>query len=336
MKFWNREKEIKWLKKYLKTEPNAILFIYGPKSSGKSTLLQKVVKELPKNKFKYYWYDLREEAITTYSSVLRLFFKEKGWLKRMLEFASEVVKVNYGAFEMSGGNLAKILRGDLNPFSEMRRVLEKDRKDGINPVLVFDELQKLKEIYLNSPNNQRPLINELFNFFVRLTKVLHISHVIVMTSDTFFIEQIYGDSTLKNTSEYYLVDYFDDETTLKILKKEGLPENKAKYVINWIGGVPWLIERVLSSNDIDEKIKSFYNQFLSEMFESLRGRNDLKEILKRVLKGENLYYEEKKINLVKELAEKEILFYDPINRTVRFQTRLDERAAQEILGVERE
>ncbi|MCD6363040.1 MAG: ATP-binding protein, partial [Synergistetes bacterium] len=38
MKFWNREKEIKWLKKYLQTEPNAILFIYGPKSSGKSTL----------------------------------------------------------------------------------------------------------------------------------------------------------------------------------------------------------------------------------------------------------------------------------------------------------
>ena len=39
-----------------------------------------------------------------------------------------------------------------------------------------------------------------------------------MTSDTFFIERVYADSTLKDTSEYYLVDFFDDETALKILK----------------------------------------------------------------------------------------------------------------------
>ena len=329
MKFWNREKEIKWLKKYLKTEPNAILFIYGPKSSGKSTLLQKIVEKLPqKDKYSIYWYDLRGRVIGNYKDVIDLFFVEKEVEDKLKEY-KKGAKLNIFNFITIEKEVKEMIeKRRIDPFSYMEGVLSGN--NGKN-IIVFDELQKLKEIYLNSPNNQRPLINELFNFFVRLTKVLHLSHVIVMTSDTFFIEQIYGDSTLKNTSEYYLVDYFDDETTLKILKKEGLPENKAKYVINWIGGVPWLIERVLSSNDIDEKIKSFYNQFLSEMFESLRGRNDLKEILKRVLKGENLYYEEKKINLVKELAEKEILFYDPINRTVRFQTRLDERAAQEIL-----
>ena len=54
MKFWDREKEKKWLKRYLQTEPNAILFVYGPKSSGKTTLLMKVVEELPKEKFIYY------------------------------------------------------------------------------------------------------------------------------------------------------------------------------------------------------------------------------------------------------------------------------------------
>ncbi len=41
MKFWDREKEKEELKAYLKSEPNAILFVYGPKSSGKSTLLKK-------------------------------------------------------------------------------------------------------------------------------------------------------------------------------------------------------------------------------------------------------------------------------------------------------
>jgi len=330
LKFWDRERELNWLKRYLQTEPNALLFIYGPKSSGKSTLLQRVVEELPKSDFKYYWYDLREEAITTYSSVLNLFFKEKGWLRRMLEFVSGVVRVNYGAFELSGGELIRISKGELNPFSEMRRILEKDRKEGMIPVLVFDELQKLKEIYLNSPNNQRPLINELFNFFVRLTKVLHLSHVIVMTSDTFFIERVYSDSTLESTSRFYLVDFFDDKTTLKILLEEGLPEKDAEYVIEMAGGVPWILEEVLEGNP-REVIEELYELTLSRIYESTRKRRDLKEILKRAVKGENLYYEEEKLDLVKELVEKEVLFYDPIGRAVRFQNRLYEHAAREIL-----
>ncbi|MCD6362454.1 MAG: AAA family ATPase, partial [Synergistetes bacterium] len=201
MKFWDREREAKWLKRYLRTEPNAILFVYGPKSSGKSTLLQRVVEELPKGEFKYYWYDLRERVISGYESVLKLFFKEKGWLKRVLERVPSLMRIPLGVFEVELSDMDKIFRGELDAFEEMKLILERDsREEGVTPVIVFDELQKLKEVYLNSPNNQRPLINELFNFFVRLTKVLHLSHVIVMTSDTFFIERIYGDSALKHTS----------------------------------------------------------------------------------------------------------------------------------------
>ena len=82
MKFWDREKEKAWMKHYLQTEPNAILFVYGPKSGGKTTLLMKVVEELPKEDFIYYWYDLRERVITNYESVLKLFFRPKGWFER--------------------------------------------------------------------------------------------------------------------------------------------------------------------------------------------------------------------------------------------------------------
>ena len=78
MKFWDREKEKKWLKRYLQTEPNAILFVYGPKSSGKTTLLMKVMEEMPSDEFKVYWYDLRGKVISGYEDVLRVFFREKG------------------------------------------------------------------------------------------------------------------------------------------------------------------------------------------------------------------------------------------------------------------
>ena len=46
MKFYNREKELNYLKNYVQLEPNSILFVYGPKSSGKSTVMRRVIKEL--------------------------------------------------------------------------------------------------------------------------------------------------------------------------------------------------------------------------------------------------------------------------------------------------
>ncbi len=332
MKFWDRDKEKEWLKRYLKTEPNAILFVYGPKSSGKTTLLMKVVEELPKEIFVYYWYDLRGKVVSSHDDVLGLFFREKGWSKRFLEGLSKLLKLNLSAFEIDASEMVKLLRKELDAFEVMERELGKVVEAGKKPVIVFDELQKLKEIYLNGDARQRPLVRELFNFFVRITKVLHLAHVIVMTSDTFFIEQVYTDSTLKNTSEFYLVDFFDDETAKEILISEGLSEKDAQYVVEWIGGVPWMIERVISSGDIEYTLEKLYDQVSSRVFEALRGRKDLKEILKMALKGKNLYYLEEGYERVKELVEREVLFMDPIGKEVRFQTKLDERAAREILG----
>ena len=334
MKFWDREKEKKWLKHYLLAEPNAILFVYGPKSSGKTTLLMKIVEELPKEKFIYYWFDLRERLITNYKDVVNVFFnvffmdeeaanetveKERGFSAGVMSF-----------FKISLKRKQLIEQRRLDPFKHMADILEKDLIDGKRPVIVFDELQKLKEVYLNG-GNQRPLIKELFNFFVRLTKVLHLSHVIVMTSDTFFIEQIYTDSTLKNTSEFYLVDHFDDETAKGILISEGLNEQDASYVVEHIGGVPWMMERILSNGDIEDAMRRLYLQTKSRIVESTRNRDDLKEILRRVLSGENLYYEDKVIDKVRELVNSEILFMDPINEVVNFHTKLDEIAARELL-----
>ena len=70
MRFWDRKKEKEWLKHYLQTEPNAILFAYGPKSSGKTTFLMKVAKELSNDSFIYYWADLRGKLISSYKDVL--------------------------------------------------------------------------------------------------------------------------------------------------------------------------------------------------------------------------------------------------------------------------
>ena len=341
MKFWDREKEKEWLKRYLKSEPNAILFVYGPKSSGKSTLLNRVVEELSKDEFVYYWYDLREKVIANYKNVLEIFFKEKGWLK---EFITAVMpKINIGVFEVEPQRLEKVLSGKLDAFEEMRKELEKVKRTGKKPVIVFDELQKLKDVYMNGngdgQKSQRPLVKELFNFFVRLTKVLHLSHVIVMSSDTFFIEEVYSNSVLSNTSEFYLVDFFDDKTAIKILIEEGIDERVAKEVISRIGGVPWMMERVLSNGNLFEKLESLYIATKGIIREALGDIYDENEelyknvvnVLKKAINGKRLSIPGKDRKFLKVLVEREILFYDPIKGEIRFQTKLHERAAKELL-----
>ena len=92
MKFWNREKEVKYLKAYLESEPNAILFVYGPKSSGKSTLLEYVVKEMENEKryvfwdrYRIYWFDLRRRFIPNYETVVDMFFVDREVMEKVME-----------------------------------------------------------------------------------------------------------------------------------------------------------------------------------------------------------------------------------------------------------
>ncbi len=337
MKFWDREKEKKWLKHYLLTEPNAILFVYGPKSSGKTTLLMKVVEELPKDNFIYYWFDLRERLISNYKDVVDVFFVDEEAAKVMRETSKELEMGISSFFKISLKDKKMIEERRIDPFKYMADMMREDKAKGLTPVIVFDELQKLKDIYLNG-GSQRPLIKELFNFFVRLTKVLHLSHVIVMTSDTFFIEQVYTDSTLVNTSRFYLVDYFDDETARDILISEGLNEKDALYAVEHTGGVPWMMEEILESEEPMAEIERLYRDvlglmknLLGELYEKGMNEEALKVITK-VLDGVvDISGGDRKI--VKILAEYEIFFYDPVNSEVRFQTRMHERAAKELLRV---
>ena len=244
MRFWDREREIKELKAFIESEPNSILFVYGPKSSGKSTLVEKVIEEIKEekkglffDKYQIYWFDLRGKFIPNYESVVDMFFVNED-TEVMKQVKRKKTEITFLKFFTVGSEIYKeIKQRQYDPFEYMEEVIMNSKK---KTVIVFDEIQRLKEVYLNSPSNQRQVIDELFNFFVRLTKVKHLSHVFVMTSDTFLIEQIYQSSALVNTSDYYLVDFFDDDTAMRILMEEGLSKDEAEHVVSWIGGVPWM------------------------------------------------------------------------------------------------
>ncbi len=68
---------------------------------------------------------------------------------------------------------------------------------------------------------------------------------------------------------------------------------------------------------------------LAESYESGEYESVI-ETLKKVLSGNIDIIKDRK--MVRKLAEREVLFFDPINRVVKFQTRLDERAAKELIS----
>jgi AAA+ ATPase superfamily predicted ATPase len=57
-------------------------------------------------------------------------------------------------------------------FRYITKVLMEIKKEGKQPILIIDELQKIGDLKLNGF-----LIYELFNYFVSLTKHKHLYHV---------------------------------------------------------------------------------------------------------------------------------------------------------------
>lgn len=217
--FINRASEMRFLASWIAEEPKNLLFIYGPKSSGKTTLIYRFIREnLTSASYDIKHFNLREIFLEQYRDFIRAFFehdyaKEKGDVKEKSEYDLKV-------FKLTVETLKGLESRELDPFVVMKKELTKVNAKGIRPIIIIDELQALEGIYLNG---QRELLKELFNFFVAMTKESHLCHVIIASSDGYFIERIYNDSKLKKTSDFMEVEYLtkdDVEGWLNNLEKE--------------------------------------------------------------------------------------------------------------------
>jgi len=331
VKFWDREKEAIFLRRYIESEPNAILFVYGPKSSGKSTLLMHVSKQLRGGSRRFIWYDLRKYAIENMNDAISILLGAKGHPTAL----AKLFDINLFFITIKPDEMMKFMKKERDPFVLIETELVKLKEKGETPVIVFDEIQNLKEIYLNG---ERRLIDRLFNFFVAVTKVNHLSHVLVMTSDTFFIEEIYQSSALENTSRYFLVDFFDDETTYKILKDEGLSDEEARYVVENVGGVPWMMEQILNG-DVKSMVEelcvsvknSIKNKLTVEYKKSEKLYNTEVEFLRRLVESNGMGLRKEDREVVERLVQLEILYYDPINDRITPHTKLHGKAIKKLL-----
>ena len=224
MDFINREKEIKYLNAHFEKEPNSLLFVYGPKSSGKSTFLEKVVTDLDLQKYAVNFLDLRRVIIYNFKTFLNIFFQED--IKEKAKDILSGLTINAGFFHVKLDEKPMLKK---NAFKIMADKLESAKKRGIKPIIIIDEIHLLKHIYING---ERHLIDELFNLFIALTKVKHLAHIILATSDSYFIEEIYNSAKLAKTSRFFLLDHFDKQEVLAWLKKEAFSDDEIEKVLD--------------------------------------------------------------------------------------------------------
>jgi len=248
--FINRQEEIGYLKQWIEEEPKNILFCYGPKSSGKTTLIYKFLEDYlsDEKRFSVKLFNLREVLLVSYEDFLQRFFQVEDAQEKD---TTQTRQYNLRVFKVTVQTQQKIKDRQLDPFDVMKAELKDLNTRGIQPVIIIDELQALESIYFNS---QRELIKELINFFVAMTKESHLCHVLLSSSDGYFIEKLYNDSKLKKTSELFEVDYLPKEDIvywLQNLERESrikeytLTEKQIEYIWEYFGGSIWEISNVL-------------------------------------------------------------------------------------------
>ncbi|MDQ7031623.1 MAG: ATP-binding protein [Desulfonauticus sp.] len=277
--FIDRDDEEKFILERLEKRSENILFIYGPKSSGKTNFIEYIVEEkLSKKRDRFYvnYINFRRYAIVNYSSFLNVYFfpireENKPFLAKMSDKFKLVFDSLRGEVSLpeEGVNFAISLnlfeameRNDLDQFKVIFEVLKKIKSTGRVPVLIIDEVQELKDIYMNGDIKKRYLLTEFFKFLVSLTKETHLAHIIVLTSSSLFIDEIYNNSNLAQTSEFFLFDHFNYEVIREWLEDEGFSLEEIDLVWEYLGGCPFNILNLLSNRDIlpNFELKSYLHR----------------------------------------------------------------------------
>lgn len=256
IEFHDREREIREITDIMKRTPNLITFIYGPINSGKTELINHVIKHLG-DEYQVFYINLRTKFLRGYEEFIEsLFeFELEGERKRetMKELVSSLSKA--AGIPITDEFMSYVFKDKKpkNAFSYIIKVFEEVRKRGKIPVLIVDELQKIGDIKIDDY-----LIYELFNFFIDLTKELHIAHVFGISSDSLFIEKIYSDAMLQGRCRYLLIDDFEFRETMQFLDNYGLEDKEKEIVLDYAGGKPVYLIELVNAEDREKKVEELY------------------------------------------------------------------------------
>jgi AAA+ ATPase superfamily predicted ATPase len=220
----------------------------------------------------------------------------------------------------------------------LRKIKEKRQ-----PILILDEVQTLQDIYMNGEIKKKHLLTEFFNFLVRLTKETHLAHVVVMTSETLFVEKLYNHSRLAETSDFYLIGHLDFKQVQEWLKYEGIGDKEIVNLIwEYVGGSAHRINdaiRIVKKGDslehylLDEaKIyRGKISHFIAKSLKNTEARKKFRIILKQlvqdgfVIRNNDDDLETEVLDLA---IEYEFLFLNPREEKIVFNSRIVRKGAE--------
>ena len=351
IEFHNREKEIKEIRDILDSRPTLITFIYGPINSGKTELITHTIEELPEE-YVVFYINLRTKFLASYDDFIESLFEMEmesdGALKKgketLAELVSSVTKV--AGIPITKEFLDYVFKDNKpkNAFSYIIKLFLEVKASGKQPVLILDELQKIGDVKVNGF-----LIYELFNFFIDLTKELHLAHVFVVTSDSLFIEQIYNEAMLQGRCRYLLVDDFDEATTAAFLEGHGFTDDEKALAWEYCGGKPvYLLELIRADNrgrEIEKllrmragELKTFLKT-LKELGDKIAVKEERYDVsYEKIVCALKMFLDEEVIDMwsIDEISKyylvrNNILFLDPDKGIIKPQSRLNLLAIREVM-----
>ncbi len=346
MPFFNREEDIRRMKAVLSGEPNLVYFVYGPINSGKTALLMRVFDELPEE-YRIFYINFRWRYVEDVRDLIQVLFRVKGEREKLSVFLEKVLKGGAELFEKLGGIpipreifdlLFKRTEKAEDVFAFLKDYFGMVIEKGYKPVFVLDEMQTIKEV-INTVG--KPVIHELFNFLVGLTKEAHLCHCLCATSDCLFIEDVYSNARLEGRADYILVDDLSTEEAFRVYEGFGFEDKELvwDYIGGRLGDMIKLFERKKRGEDEREALSGMLKDEVARLewikLKKLRKKEEGKEVwgfLVRFKDDVEVNKRELEEDFDKLLfwIEENVLFYNPVEGTVRPQSRLIQRAIEEL------
>jgi AAA+ ATPase superfamily predicted ATPase len=339
IEFHNREKEIKAIRNILDTKPTLITFIYGPINSGKTELINQIVPALPED-YVVFYINLRGRFIKSYEEFLDVLFEidEERKIENAKEYAKAIVKdlKNIGGIPIPINLFEKMFERkerSKDVFRYIERFMTEIAKKYM-PVLIVDELQVIGDVQIDDL-----LVYKLFNFFIRLTKEMHLCHVFAMTSDSLFIERD-NEAMLEGRCRYLLVDDFDYAVTTTFLAELEFTDDEKAIALEYCGGKPgYLVELAntkFGSGNIAEKAEEMLEAEISRLIFLLARNKEKKSAIRDMLAifapvEAVKYTDSMDLTLLSFLVKQNILFLDPVKRTIKPQSRLNLLAIRAVM-----
>jgi len=155
-----------------------------------------------------------------------------------------------------------------------------------------------------------------------------LAHIIISSSDGYFIETVYTDSRLKKTSQFFEINYLTHEDTMEWLtnikkyskiKDYTLNQDQAEKIWEVIGGSMWEIQYMLSglfTDKLEDVLEKYKLQMRGIIVDYTKADSEKEKIFRLFLDKSTISFADVKDvpnfeELLCDMVKNNILYYDP-------------------------